>query len=102
MVLIKVFLHREGASLVAQTVENLPAMWETQFNPWVRKIPWKRQWLPTPVFLPGEPRGQRSLASYSPWGFRESDMTKQLMLSLFPPMKKLSASSLWAESSSHL
>ena len=38
------------------------------FNPWVRKIPWRRKWQPTPVFLPGESHGQRSLAGYSPWG----------------------------------
>ena len=37
------------------------------FNPWVRKIPWRIQWQPTPVFLPRESHGQRSLASYSPW-----------------------------------
>ena len=41
---------------------------ETQFNPWVRKIPWRRKWLSMPVFLPGESHGQRSLAGYSPWG----------------------------------
>ena len=39
-----------------------------RFDPWVRKIPWRRQWQPTPVFLPGESHGQRSLADYSPWG----------------------------------
>ena len=37
------------------------------FDPWVRKIPWRRAWQPTPVFLPEEPHGQRSLAGYSPW-----------------------------------
>ena len=37
-------------------------------DPWVRKIPWRRAWLPTPVFLPGESHGQRSLEGYSPWG----------------------------------
>ena len=40
------------------------------FNPWVRKIPWRREWQPTPVFLPGESHGQRSLVGYSPWGRR--------------------------------
>ena len=39
-----------------------------RFSPWVRKIPWRRKWQPTPVFLPGEFYGQRSLAGYSPWG----------------------------------
>ena len=48
------------------------------FDPWVRKIPWRRKWQPTPVLLPGESHGQRSLAGYSPWGHKESDMTEQL------------------------
>ena len=43
------------------------------FNLWVRKIPWKRAWQPSPVFLPGEFHGQRSLAAYGPWGHRQSD-----------------------------
>ena len=38
------------------------------FDPWVRKIPWRRKWQPTPVFLPRESHGQRSLAGYGPWG----------------------------------
>ena len=38
------------------------------FDPWVRKIPWRREWQPTPVFWPGEFHVQRSLAGYSPWG----------------------------------
>ena len=47
-----------------------------EFDPWVRKIPWRRKWQPTPVFLPGESRGQRSLAGYSPYGCKESDTTE--------------------------
>ena len=46
--------------------------------PWVKKIPWRRAWQPTPVSLPGEFHGQRSLAGYSPWGCKESDTTEQL------------------------
>ena len=46
------------------------------FNPWVGTIPWRRAWHPTPVFLPGESHGQRSLQGYSPWGCKESDMTE--------------------------
>ena len=42
-------------------------------DPWVRKISWRREWLSTPVFLPGEFHGQRSLAGYSPWGCKQSD-----------------------------
>ena len=47
-----------------------------RFDPWVRKIPWRRAWPPTPVFLSGESHGQRSLAGYRPWGRRESDRTE--------------------------
>ena len=43
-----------------------------RFHPWVGKIPWRRAWQPTPVFLPGEPYGQRSLVNYNLWGFKES------------------------------
>ena len=49
-----------------------------RFNLWVRKIPWRRVWQPTPVFLPGESHRQRDLAGYSPWGHKESDRTSQL------------------------
>ena len=44
----------------------------------VRKIPWRRKWQPTPVFLPGESHGWRSLVGYSPWVRKESDMTERL------------------------
>jgi len=47
----------------------------TQPDPWVGKIPWRREWLPIPVFWRGQFHGQRSLAGYSPWGCKESDMT---------------------------
>ena len=59
-------------------VKNPPAMWET----WVQSLgwedPWRRAWQLTPVFLPGKSHGRRSLASYSLWGHKESDMTEQL------------------------
>ena len=45
------------------------------FDPWVRKIPWRRKWQPTPAFLPEKSHGQRSLVGYSPWGCKESDTT---------------------------
>ena len=48
------------------------------FSPWVGKIPWRRKWQPTPVFLPGESHGQRSLAGCSPRGRKESDTTERL------------------------
>ena len=49
-----------------------------EYNPWVRKIPWRRARQLTPVFLPGESHGQRSHAGFSPWGHKESDRTRQL------------------------
>ena len=73
-------------------VKNLPAMQETWFDAWVGKIPRRREWQPTPVFLPGESYGQRSLESYSPWGHKESDMTDGQTLSLSSekkPQKRL-------------
>ena len=53
-------LQHFGASLMAQRVKHLPAMLETQFDPLFGKIPWRRKWQPTPVFLPGESHGLRS------------------------------------------
>ena len=60
------------ASLVAQVVKNMPAMKEIRprFDSWVSKIPWRRKWQPTSVFFPGESKGHRSLAGYSPWGHK--------------------------------
>ena len=59
------------------------------FNPWVRKISWRRKWQPTPVFLPGKSHGCSSLVGYSPWARKESDTTELLhflsfLLSFFP------------------
>ena len=55
------------ASLVAQMVRIHLQWGRPGFNPWVGKIPWRREQLPTPVFLPGEFHGKKSLAGYSPW-----------------------------------
>ena len=55
------------ASLVAHMVKNLPAMQ----GAWIRKIPQRRECQPTPVFLPGESHGQRSLVAYSSLGHKE-------------------------------
>ena len=74
---------------VALVVKNLPAnagdlrdvgskkkKKRCGFNPWEGKIFWRRKWQPTPVFLPGESHGQRSLVCYHSWGCTESDMTE--------------------------
>ena len=68
-------------SLVVKLVMNLPAMLETSVHPWIGKIPWRREWLPTPVIWPGEFHWL-----YSPWGHKKLDTTERLSLSL---------SSLW-------
>ena len=47
-----------------------------QFDPWVGKIVWRRNWQPTPVVLPGKSHGQRSVVGYSPWGRKELDTTE--------------------------
>ena len=68
----------DWASLGAQTVKNMPGMQRPGFNPWMVKNSWRKEWLPTPIFLPGEFHGQRSLAGYSPCGYKESGMSEQL------------------------
>ena len=60
-------LYMIWASLVPQRVKNQPAMWETWVQSLHRELPWTREWQPTPVFLPGESYGQRSLAGNGPW-----------------------------------
>ena len=52
---------------------------ETLVWSWVRKIPWRKEWLPTTIFLPGEFHGQRSLVGYNPWECKEFDMTERLI-----------------------
>ena len=72
------------------------------FDSWVRKMPWRSKKLPTPVFLPGEFHGQRSLAGYSSRGLKESDTTEQLtfiyiFFSLFLSIYKIVRTSLIAQ-----
>ena len=50
-----------------------------RFDHWAGKILWSREWLPTPVFLPGKSHGQRSLSGYSPWACKDSNMTEPSM-----------------------
>ena len=83
-VIIKVIMCPDGASQVVLVVKNLPAnagnVGRCGVHPWVRKIPWRREWQPTPVFLPVEFHGQRSLVGCSPWGCKESDTTERLSM----------------------
>ena len=73
-----VYLLPTWASLVVQTVKNLPVMQETRVWSLDQEDPWRRKWQPTPVFLPGEFHGQRSLADYGSWDPKESDVTERL------------------------
>ena len=71
-------LQYSWVSLVAQLINRIHLQCRRPgFDPWVGKIPWRREKLLTPVFWPGELHGL-----YSPWGCKESDMTEQLSLSL--------------------
>ena len=80
------------ASLLAQRVKICLQRSRPGFHLRVRKVPWRRKWQPTPVLLPGECHGQRSLAGYSPWGHEESDTTESHThtLPLSPPFLPLS------------
>ena len=66
---------REATSCLKKAVPGVRAFCLPPYS-WVRKIPWRRAWQPTPVFLPGESHGQRSLEGWSPWGHKESDTTE--------------------------
>jgi len=57
-----------------------------RFDPWVQKIPWRREWQPTPVFLSGEFLEERNLTGYSPWGHKESGTTEQLNYFTLPSL----------------
>ena len=74
------FLQEGLMYLCGTVVKNLPTNAgdaRDRFYPWVRNIPWKKKWQPTPVFLPGKSHGWRSLAGYSPWGLKELDTTER-------------------------
>ena len=76
--------HRHAAFWASPTAQQLRIYLQCRrhrrrgFDPWVRKIPWRRQWHPTPEFLPGKSHEQRSLAGYSPCGHKESDTNEWL------------------------
>ena len=70
------------ASLVAQRLKCLPPMQETRVRSLGREDPLEKKMASTPVFLPGESHGRRSLVGYSPWGRKESDTTERLHLHL--------------------
>ena len=65
--------HMMGLSLRLRQQRICLKSRRPRFDPWVGKIPWRREWLPTPVFLPWKFHGQRSLVGCSPQGHKESD-----------------------------
>ena len=76
-------------------IKNLPAMQETQVQSWVGKSPWRKEWLPTPVFfLPRKFHGQRSLVGYSPWGCKQSDTIERLSTHMHQPWVEREKTSL--------
>ena len=68
---------------VAQMVKNCLQCRRPGFDPWFGTIPWRRAWQPTPVFLPGESHGQKSLVGYSPSGHKKTDTTERLSTAQF-------------------
>ena len=73
-------LQNSWAFLMAQMVKNPPVMRETWDSSLGQEDLLEKSWSPTPVFLPGEFHGQRSLAGYSPWGCKELDTTEKLSI----------------------
>ena len=67
-----------GGASGKESTYQLMRLKRYRFDPWVGKIAWRRKWHPTSTFLPGESHGQRSLAGYSQWSHKESDMTQYL------------------------
>ena len=75
-----------GGSVVENPLANEGDARDAGLIPWVGKIPWRRKWHPTPVFLLEKSRGQRRLAGYSPWGHKESHTTEQLSAHALTPL----------------
>ena len=76
-----------GGSLVKDLPANEGDTQETGFIPGSGRLPWSSEWLPSPVFLPGEFCGWKSLAVFSPWGLKESDTTEELTLHFSHPWR---------------
>ena len=75
---IYLFLGFSGSASGKESVCQCRRHKRHGFDPWARKIPWRREWQPTPVFLLGKFHGQRSLEAYSPWGSEKSDTTEHI------------------------
>ena len=66
-----VFVASQAALVLKNPSVNAEDIGDVGSIPWVGKIPWRRAWQPTPVFLPGESHGQRSVSDYNPWSCKE-------------------------------
>ena len=71
-----------GGSVIKNPPANAGDAGRYGFGSWVGKFPWRKEWLPTSIFLPGESHGQRSLAGYNPWDCKESDTNEHTHTSL--------------------
>ena len=81
---IKWFMHLLGYIFGPDSKESTYQCKRRGFDPWVRKTSWRMEWKLTLVFLPGESHGWRSLeGSYSPWDWKESDMTEIISIQIF-------------------
>ena len=72
------FFFENYYTLVAQMIESACKVGDLGSVLGLERPPWKREWQPTPVYMPGEVQGQKSLVSYNPWGCKESDVTELL------------------------
>ena len=101
---IECLCRRGILNLMAHWVKNLPSVQEiqeTQVQHWVRTIPWRRKWQPTPVFLPGKSNGQRSLGGHSPKGPKDMEATEHAQVGgarTFLPPLFISPCSSWPTS----
>ena len=73
---IQVCIFLISALVISESTCQCRRPRKLRFDSWVKLIPWRRKWQPTPVLLPGGIHGQRSLAGFSPWGHKESDMAE--------------------------
>ena len=76
MMVLQWFKYIPGLPWWLRQFKICPQCRKPWFNPWVGKIPWRRKWQPTPVFLPGKSHGQKSLVGYSSSGHKDLDTTE--------------------------
>ena len=84
-----------GGSMIKESAWQCRTCRRCRLDPWVGKIPWRRQWQSTLIFLPGEFHEQRSLAGYSLWGHKELDTTEHTYLAPYFQWPQLSLFIVW-------